>query len=184
MFSRLLEQLRQEELEKAQWKIAQGMLGPDRDLDVETVRVVSRDEAGAVIVTCMSDAGFAAEAFSDGTVEYAEVPPEQGEGLNYAAFRCAMQYPINPYEQMALPEEAARLLYRHWVDTSAACVAKQGVDVADPPSEETWGDSWAAAPESAWSPFASVDANPDASFRDTIYRSCPREPEGLYPDIP
>ncbi|MDF1486827.1 hypothetical protein [Tessaracoccus caeni] len=183
-FDDLVERARRDEREQAEKKVEAGLLASDRELDVPMVRVVSSSEWAQAIVGCLAEAGFSAEGFADGSLNVDDVPPEQGEALNYAAYRCNMQYPINPYQQMALPEESAQLLYQHWVEVSMPCLEQQGVQVTGPPSEQTWLDAWALGSESAWSPYTSVDASPDAAYRDGVYQACPREPEGLYPSVP
>ncbi|MBD7982736.1 hypothetical protein H9623_17840 [Oerskovia sp. Sa1BUA8] len=149
----------------------------------ELVRFVAQDQWAQAQVDCLADEGIGARLGGQGGVYFDDVPPEQGDIVNQAAYVCAAQYPTDPRTQGKLPRVRAEMQYTHLVETVMPCVRAEGFEVPEPPSLQTWlGQYYAAA--GAWDPFV-IDATSgaDSTALDLLYEKCPHDAPDLYPAI-
>lgn len=176
----LIEETRQHEMTLAR---EGGRISPDRKLDVPLVRIVEPHEHPSVMVDCMNEQGFHAEALADGSLQFGDVPAQQGESLNYAFYTCVMSYPINPYFGLPYPKQAAEELWTYWTGEASECVREHGFDPGQPPSKEAWMEGMAQQRE-LWSPFTNADTDIANPARDALFTNCPRHPANFFPHIP
>lgn len=146
--------------------------------EVPLVRMVSAAEEPSLQVECMEEAGFAATAAPDGTVRYPDVPADQAEALNQAAYVCTMSYWVDPRESSyQLPEGVAGVLYDYFVQEAVPCLEESGNPVdKDIPSKQAWVEARGRG-EVTWSPFDAITRSQPSPERWTaVIEQCPELP--------
>lgn len=159
-----------------------GSLGLEDPPEVEMVRFVSNDEWAGIQVERLAEQGIQAAVGGQGGVVFDEVPAEQVETVNLAAYTCEAMYPIDPRTQTPLPRVRAVMQYDHLVNTVLPCVRELGFEVSDPPTQQTWLDQYYSGAET-WDPYTDVANSGDPADLDQVYEQCPHDAPDLYPPI-
>lgn len=139
---------------------------------VDIVRVVDPDEQLDLVAECMQEEGWPATAVKDGGLQYQNIP-EQKSAMDEAFYVCFAQYPLAE-EYLAVGEEYYKELYAYYTKELKPCLERQGVEVSEPP---TW-DSWMAVVETGssdyWNPNWEIPLDENL---DAIRRACPQSPD-------
>lgn len=174
------EELIQEDLDSF-WEMTlsgtSGLTDADRP-EVDTIRLISPEEYGEVMVSCLSEAGHTdvtltedGEGFETATSSEAEQ-----EALNLAIYTCHAQYPTDPKYSRPFTEEQWQLLYDYVSGELRDCLVDAGHTVSEPPSFDVYVETYYN--EDAWSPYSEIGVN--ASEFAALQERCPQHPDGLY----
>jgi hypothetical protein len=147
--------------------------------DVEVIRVAQMDERPQLLATCMNEAGFPDVTVSaDGGVMSGEVSAEQSEAYDVAFYVCQTQYPLDPKYNEPLTDDQLSLLYEYYTGELSECLHGLGYTFSDPPSKQSFIDSYTTAPWGPW--YESVQQVTSDAEYDTLVRTCPQLPTNLY----
>lgn len=113
---------------------------------VDIVRTVTPEETDQVHANCMQEAGWPAVVLTDGGVEY-DYAAEQEQEFNLALYTCLVQYPPEPQYLGGMDEQQWSIMYDHLVNVFVPCAEREGFDVGEIPSRETYlaqpdGQKW------------------------------------------
>lgn len=144
--------------------------------DVDLVRYIQPNEWSKVMASCLSDAGIEATISEDGGIE-TSTPVGQEEPHAIAWYVCQAKYPGDP--ELAQPLTSAELeyLYNYLVNDLTPCLEAEGYKVDDPPSLQTYTDTYLTA--DAWTPYSSVLGAGGQESWNKINRKCPQNAPGL-----
>jgi hypothetical protein len=152
----------------------------------EVVRYVNPDEWASTQADCLKDEGWIVEITPDGSgLKFPDVAPEQAGDMEAAADRCLARYPVDPRFYQPLDDDQLELVYDWYVNTEMPCLTDLGYSGFEPPSLETFKETWTT--QSHWDPVPDVIDQIDANGPDVlsyVYRDCPRYPpmEELFPE--
>src|SRR5690625_1879330 len=102
---------------------AMGLSSPP---DVALVRFVAPAEFGDTFSTCMTQAGFAAEADGLSGVAFGDVPTAQEQAFAEAHFTCSAQYPVHPRYGRPWSSEQRGVVYDYYVGELVPCLEAEG----------------------------------------------------------
>ncbi|MDN5767423.1 MAG: hypothetical protein L0H78_16595 [Humibacillus sp.] len=166
--------LRRDDLKRA--ASAQGIASPP---EVALVRWTDLTNYAPTVVKCLEDAGFTATAVGGGGLELGEVPKSQDKALGLASYMCAAKYTIHPYYNLPPSKTVLTKMYAWYTEVSAPCLRAQGIDVPEPPTQDTWVEEYSTS-QPSWLPWHSVpgpnSANPSTTGWDELERKCPQNP--------
>jgi hypothetical protein len=113
---------------------------------VDIVRTVTPEETDQVQAQCMQEAGWPANVLPDGGVEY-DYAAEQEPEFNLALYTCLVQYPPQAHHLGGMDEQQWSTMYDHLVNVFVPCAEREGFDVGEIPSKETYlaqpdGQKW------------------------------------------
>lgn len=157
--------------------------GVDDDVEFDFVRWVPVSEWPDVQVACIAEAGFGARV-NNGGMLFDEVPEAQGSALDTAVAKCQARYPMDARAHMTLPTERASAEYKYYKGDLTDCVEKLGYVVSEPPSEQTWLDTYYAG-KSPWSPYdeAISQAGTDEDAQNQLWTKCSPYSDNVYPPL-
>lgn len=141
--------------------------------EVSVIREVLPEEQFDTVVDCVSEAGFPP---SERGVSVAwDDLGDQWEAFALARYTCFAQYP--PIEDFIQPLTLSqnKFLRQYWIEETIPCLAELGIEIPQPPSEETWL-STIDSPES-WHPFlAAGRLGISHGVLDQALQACPDSP--------
>jgi hypothetical protein len=141
--------------------------------DAQFVRYLDPGEWAEVRAQCLLDQGFHADATPDGGLIFRDYPEEQQKPLHEATYRCDVMYPVHPVYEQQLDDGQLTLLYDYYLDALRPCLEAEGFDIAEPPSLETFIDSYYR--DGSWNPYSSVPSLPlEEWYR--LQEECPQTP--------
>jgi len=121
-------------------------------------------------VQCLQDQGFPVMLIPPGDgISFQSVPQSQNELAVQYFEACRAGLGIPDYEP-ASPEQI-EMVYWYYI-ALRDCLIDEGYTVSEPPSLDTFVESWASGP---WSPYENV--SPGAGW-DAIQMKCPQSPPG------
>jgi hypothetical protein len=146
--------------------------------EVRRIRFVSSEEMPQAISACLTEQGFTASDASDefGPAVQASSPAGQEQALAIAWYECDASYPIDPVLTQPLSDEEIRYLYAYNVSVLVPCLADEGYQVSDPPSEQTYLEEFGTP--GAWIPYAEISPS-SAEELARLGDACPQNPTGL-----
>ncbi len=114
---------------------------------VELIRWITPEEWAPALVECANDRGFPVGYTTDGGIDSANIPGEQGPALELAMYECMAEYSIDPRLREPLNGEQRGILYDYLVSSYVSCLAKLDIEVSAPPTREVFmstaeGDGW------------------------------------------
>lgn len=131
--------------------------------DVEVVRYVTPVESADVQNECVAGKGWT--QLPDGSFQF---PTDQEQAFAIAMYECMAAYPVDTDYTGSLTEVQWQATFEYWKEEVVPCLESEGLDVAEPPSEETF-----LANPTSWSPDS-------LSVRDQVAE---RVADGEYPSI-
>jgi len=124
------------------------------------------DLVTAAEIACMRDQGWPIEAVGATGMSWTAVPPQQNEAAQIAFAGCVAG--LNLPEYGAPSGVEIESIYRFWVDTLTPCLESEGYDIPDPPSVETFVETY---PGVEWSPWRYV-----TDYSPGLEERCPQSP--------
>lgn len=166
--------LRRDDLKRA--ATAQGIASPP---EVPLVRWTDPTNYAPTVVKCLAEAGFTATAVGGNGLEFDEVPQSQDKARALANYTCAAKYTIHPYYNLPLSKSVLTKMYAWYTQVSAPCLRAHGIDVPEPPTQDTWIEEYSTS-QPSWLPWNSVpgpnSTNPSTTGWDELERKCPQNP--------
>jgi hypothetical protein len=138
------------------------------------VREVSLDDLPKERAACMTKQGFPTSVTADGGT-YGFVPQGQDEAHQVAALVCMIKFPLAAKYQAPLSDAQYKKLYNYQTSKLTDCLKAHGFDVPQPPSFQTFKDTYGNA--NTWSPYANVNVSGDKWTQ--INQQCPQIPSDL-----
>jgi hypothetical protein len=134
----------------AEWAETYGISDPP---DVEIVRFVSSSEWSATMVNCLQRQGYDAQLGNGGSFQV-EFGPGQAEAGDLDQYECAAQYPVRPDQTGPLNDEQKDATFQYLTVDLVECLAAEGYETTDVPSEATFMDGFDQSPP--WNPYAQI----------------------------
>lgn len=119
---------------------------------------------------CLRDHGYPVTILPPGNgISFAGIPQKQQAEAAAVLQACDAGLNLPAYH----PPDRATLerLYRKTLET-ADCLRREGYDVGDAPSMETWVESWPTGP---WSPYDSIPPSVSDDEWDRLNVACPQQ---------
>jgi hypothetical protein len=157
-----------------EWAIVTGQFPDTTRPYPEIVRLISPEEFPDTRAACLTEQGYVATV-EDGGVEV-NVADSQREALTLARYVCSAEYPIDPKYTEPLTSPQLELLYHYYINTLTPCLEEQGLEPEDPPSFQTFSESYESA--GAWTPYKNITSD-EANWSE-INKLCPPAPAGLF----
>lgn len=110
----------------------------------------------AAQIRCLHDQGFPVDPDGDTGMTFDRVPLEQNQALQIAWARCTAG--LNPPDIEGTSPASIEEVYRFWVDVLAPCYEAKGFSIPDPPSLETFIETY---PNVEWTPWRFVPHTPE-----------------------
>lgn len=104
---------------------------------VEMVRPVKPDEDTQIHAQCMDDSGWSSKRHPDGSVEY-DYSTQQEEQFFQDLYVCQVQYPTEAKYLGGLESDQWSKMYDHYVNVFVPCAEREGFDVGEIPSRDTY----------------------------------------------
>lgn len=118
------------------------MLGIEDPPEVEPTREVTPAESKAVVDECVVERGWPMD--EHGGFSY---PEEQSAAFDIDYYVCIASYPIRQEYLQPLDDAAWSRIYDYWTTTTVPCLRDEGLEVAEPPTRETFLASRAWTPD-------------------------------------
>lgn len=134
------------------------------------IRFIHPDEWTAIRVSCLAEEGWTVTTSPDGGVLFPDVSEEQAVEMENANDLCGERYPVDPRYHQPLTREQLTILYDWHVNTTIPCMEAEGFTGFDPPSLETFIETYE---QEAWSPYTDVFAEIEQRPTGT---ACPELP--------
>jgi hypothetical protein len=152
--------------------------------ETEIVRVLAPEEQGEVWQDCMREAGYEVSVTSDGgLVPASNLPVDQRDAYELADYTCHAQYPVDESLYPQFGDAQVEVLYRYYVDEQLPCLEDEGLEVGEPPTFETFRESWVSsgsglhATEGTWHPYGVIDlALLSDDEWEALNVACPQSP--------
>ena len=140
-------------------------------------RFVAKRDWASALSGCMQKAGFATTiAPGGGGVAINNLPKQQQEAYDLAFYYCQTEYPVNPVDTAPLSSDEAKFLYSYLTTTLANCLEKHGQSIPNPPSEQTFADSYSTT--GGWTPYSYVSDVSESRWAE-LNKECPQQPAGF-----
>jgi hypothetical protein len=127
---------------------------------------VPRNQSTAAQIRCMQDQGWPVEPIGTRGISFAPVPSHLNLAAQFDSARCYAGLRLPKYGHP--PRSAIEDIYAYWTLVIAACLEDLGYQIPDPPSIDTFAETY---PDIEWAPWRYVDWTPELADQ------CP-------PDIP
>ena len=152
-----------------------GRLAEDRGIteppEVDVVRWIDRSEESSALADCLTSEGFAATATEDGGME-SEFTVDQEPAYNLALYTCTARFPVRAWVEEIPDDEGIREIYDYFTGTVVPCLQREGADVGDVPTWDTFRGTFMSG---AWSPYAAlVEAR---TLTPELVSACPEHPQ-------
>lgn len=138
--------------------------------EVEVVRLVVPEERPQVLVACVGDEGFPADAEGNRTF-----PSEQLEAFNLALYTCEARYPLDERFLQPLTEGQTREIHAYLMESAVPCLAELGYELPEPPSIETFVGTFNTADAYTLSSVL-MDQGISGLTAENILSECPEFP--------
>lgn len=106
------------------------------------------DVVTAATITCLRDQGWPVVAIGKTGIPYAAVPPDQNQAVIADETRCFEGLNLPEYAEPSALDIAG--VYSFWVDVLKPCYEDEGYDIPDPPSLESFVESYPAVEWVPW----------------------------------
>lgn len=117
------------------------------------VRFIHPNEWTDIRVSCMAEEGWTVTTSPDGGVFFPKVTEEQAAEMEKASDLCGERYPVDPKYLQPFTREQLTILYDWHVNTTIPCMEAEGFTGFDPPSLESFIETYE---QEAWSPYSDV----------------------------
>lgn len=139
---------------------------------VPVKRVIERSEWVAVMVDCLTEAGFPdVEASADGQ-SYSSGEGAQLQSFRLADYVCNATYPQDPKYFLPVNDAQLEYLYAYYVDELVPCLQAEGYSPLPAPSKQAFVD--AGLDNAEWWPYKGLSANMDDAEWTRINQICPQ----------
>jgi hypothetical protein len=118
-------------------------------------------------VQCANDHGFPVRLTYDGGADFQDVPAAQNQEASFALDYCLQAMNVPNWSWPT--EQQIREKYQYAL-ALVPCIRALGYEVDDPPTVETYIETWQTRP---WTPFSHVPPGAEA-----VFRNCPPSPVG------
>ncbi|WP_207082627.1 hypothetical protein [Nocardioides sp. S5] len=140
-------------------------------------RLLDQNAFARRLKQCLRDRGWDAETFDAGGGQIgvqpaSQIPKSQLGGWSQDMRSCATK--SDPLPPVAAPNESQVAAFYSFLLDQRTCLVDEGESISEPPSEDTFVESFASG--EYWTPWSDVDLDQAPERIAELEQACPQEP--------